>query len=458
MDKFFGLKEKGTTVRTEILAGITTFFAMAYIIFVNPSILSDPFNITGQADVAAGIRDSVFIATCIASFIGTILMGLYAKLPFAQAPGMGLNAYFAYTMVLTLGYTFGQSLAAVFISGILFIIITLVGLREAIVRAIPNNIKIAISAGIGLFITLIGLKNAGVVVGDDATLLALSNFSQWTDVSAAALLSLIGLMIIGVLYKLKVKGAIFLSIIASTVIGIPLGVTKLGGWSAAPLDFSSFFQYGWFKMDFAGLLKLNDGSLWTTVLSLLTVVIALSMVDMFDTIGTLLGTARKADMLRPDGTLPNMRKALLCDAVATTVGACVGTSTVTTYIESGTGVSEGGKTGLTSTVTAVLFLVALFFAPAVGIIPSAATAPALIFVGVLMLSAVKEIDFSDITEAIPAFLTVVMMPFSYSIATGIAFGLISHLVLKALTGKIKETSVITWVIALLFIIRFITVG
>lgn len=458
MEKFFGLKEKGTTVGTEIVAGITTFFAMAYIIFVNPNILSDPFNIMGQPELAASIADSVFIATCLAAFLGTILMGLYAKLPFAQAPGMGLNAYFAYTMVLTLGYSFSQSLAAVLISGVLFIIITVIGLREAIVKAIPANIKTAIAPGIGLFIALIGFKNAGIIVGSDATLVEMVNFTSWTPEAASAVLALIGLIIIGVLYKLNIKGAIFISIIATTIIGIPFGVTNLAGFGFAPPNMAAFAEHGLFNLDFGGLLNLYDGSVWSTILSLLTVVIALSLVDMFDTIGTLLGTARKANLLKPDGTLPNMQKALLCDSIATTVGACIGTSTVTTYIESGAGISEGGKTGLTSVVTAILFVIALFLAPFIGIIPSAATAPALIFVGVLMISAVKEIDFSDITETIPAFFTIVMMPFAYSIATGIAFGLISYVLLKVLTGRAKETNVITWVIALLFIVKYIFVG
>jgi len=458
LEKFFGIKEKGTTFETEIIAGITTFFAMAYIIFVNPSILSDPFNIMGQADTAAAVRDSVFIATCIASFVGTILMALYAKIPFAQAPGMGLNAYFAYTMVLTLGYSFSQSLAAVFISGVLFLLITIVGLREAIVRAIPNNIKIAISAGIGLFITLIGLKNAGIIVGDEATLVAMANFTEWTPEIAGATVAIIGLIIVGILYKLKVKGALFISIIISTIIGIPLGVTKISGFAVSLPNFAAFKEHGLFNFDFAGLLKLGDGSIWSTLLSLLTVVIALSLVDMFDTIGTLLGTARRANMLRPDGTLPNMKKALACDAIATIVGSCVGTSTVTTYVESSAGISEGAKTGLASLVTSLLFILALFLAPLVGIIPSAATAPALIFVGVLMISTIKEIEFVDMTEAIPAFLTIVMMPFAYSIATGIAFGLISYILLKVLTGKIKETNIITWVIALLFVVKFTLVG
>lgn len=458
LEKFFGLKEKGTTVGTEVIAGITTFFAMAYIVFVNPTILSDPFNIMGQADTAAAIRDSVFIATCIASFVGTILMALYAKIPFAQAPGMGLNAYFAYTMILTLGYTFSQSLAAVFISGVLFLIITIIGLREAIVKAIPDNIKIAISAGIGLFITLIGLKNAGIIVGNDATLVAMANFTEWTPEIAGAVVAIIGLIIVGILYKLKIKGALFISILASTIIGIPLGVTKISGFSFSLPNFAAFKEFGFLNLDFAGLLRLGDKNVWATVLSLVTVVIALSLVDMFDTIGTLLGTARKANMLKPDGTLPNMKKALSCDAIATIVGSCVGTSTVTTYVESSAGISEGAKTGLASLITSVLFIFALFLAPLVGIIPSAATAPALIFVGVLMIGSIQEIEFSDMTEAIPAFLTIVMMPFAYSIATGIAFGLISYILLKVLTGKIKETNIITWIIALLFIVKFAFVG
>ena len=454
MDRFFGLKQNGTTVRIEVIAGITTFFTMAYIIFVNPSILSAPFSIMGMEEVADGVRDSVFISTCLISFLATLMMGLYAKLPFALAPGMGLNAYFAFTVILTLGYTLSQGFAAVFISGILFIIITLVGLREAIVRAIPDGVKNAMAPGIGLFIALIGFKNAGIVVADDATFVTIVNFSRWTIDSSSATLAILGLVLVGVLYKFKVKGAIFFSILGTTCIGIPMGVTNLSGFQFAAPNFAAFKEYGFLNMDFAGLLNIEEGFV-AALLSLITVVIALAMVDMFDTVGTLIGTAKSAKMLSPDGTLPRMKQAMMCDSIATTAGACLGTSTVTTYVESGAGISEGGKTGLTAVTTSLLFVAALFLSPLIAVIPLAATAPALIIVGVLMMGSIKEIDFTDMTNAIPAFLTMVMMPFTYSIANGVAWGLIAHLLLKTFTGRFKETHVITWIIAALFVVRYL---
>ncbi|WP_346726788.1 NCS2 family permease [Feifania hominis] len=456
MDKFFGLKAHGTDAKTEVIAGITTFFTMAYILFVNPTTLTDPLYIMGDPN-ADRYKAAVFVATCLSAFIGTMLMAVYAKIPFAQAPGMGLNAYFAYTVMLGMGYTFSQALAAVFISGVLFILITLFGLREAIVKAIPKNLKVAISAGIGLFIAFIGFQNAGIIVNNDSVLLGLQNFSEWTPAAATALVALIGVLIIGVLYKLKVKGAIIIGIIATTIVGIPFGVTNLSGFTLSLPDFGSFFELTFFKMDFAGLLKPENG-FWGAVFNLVMVIIAFSMVDMFDTIGTLIGTAKKNNMLDEDGSMPRMKEALMCDAIATAAGACLGTSTVTTFVESSSGIAEGGRTGLTSFTTAILFLAALFLAPVVGIIPSAATAPALIIVGVLMLSSVKEIEFDDMTEAIPAFLTIAMMPFAYSIAIGIGFGVISYVLLKTFTGKFKDFSWVTVVIALMFVIRFMFIA
>lgn len=468
MEKYFKLKEHGTNVKTEVVAGLTTFITMAYIIFVNPDILSAPLFILKDPNAAA-IKASVFVATCIAAAIGTLIMGLYAKLPFAQAPGMGLNAFFAFTIVLGMGYSFNQALAAVFISGIIFIIITLVGLREEIVKAIPTNIKYAITAGIGLFIALIGFVNSNIIIDNSATLVQLIDFSKFGSADMYnetskltygmavnnAIVAIIGLLIIGVLMLLRVKGAILIGILAGTIVGIPFGVTNISNFGifSLPPDISPTL----FKMDFAGLLGIGSQNVLGVLFTALTVVIAFTLVDMFDTIGTLIGTGRKSGMIDKDGKLPRMEKALLADAVATTAGACLGTSTVTTYIESGAGISEGGKTGLTSVVTGVLFIAALFFAPLVGLVPAAATAPALIIVGVLMMGSIKNVEFDDLSEAIPAFLTIVLMPFTYSIATGIAAGLIAYPVMKLFTGKAKEVHPIVYVLAILFIIRFAVV-
>lgn len=457
MEKFFKIKEAGSTVKIEIMAGFTTFFAMAYIIFVNPTILSDPLFIKG-AENAQKVKDSVFIATCISAAIGTLLMAFYAKLPFAQAPGMGLNAFFAYTVVLGIGYTFDQALGIVLVSGILFIIITIIGLRELICKSIPANVRIAISAGIGLFIAFIGMLNSGIIVKNDATTVALANFTEWNSATAGALLTIIGLVITGVLMKLKVKGSILISIFITAIIGIPIGVTNLSGFSFKMPDFAAWAEFGAGRC-FSGFSDLFlKGDFWGAVVSAVMIIITFSMVDMFDTIGTLLGTASKAGMIDKDGNMPGMKKALMCDAVATAVGAMLGTSTVTTYVESSTGVSQGGRTGLTSLVTGVLFILALVLFPIVGIIPSSATAPAFIIVGVMMLSSVKELDLSDMSEAIPAFLTIVMMPFAYSIATEIAAGIISYVVIKTCCGKIKETTPVAWGIAVLFIIKFVLMG
>lgn len=450
MDKYFGIKAAKSSVRTEILAGITTFFTMAYIIFVNPDILSATTSDPGK------YWGPIFIATCLAAAIGTLMMGLYARIPFAQAPGMGLNAFFAFSVATVYGYN--GALAAVLISGIIFIIITLIGVREAIVKAIPHNLKMAISAGIGLFIAFVGMKNAGIIVNDEATFVTFASFSLKQDVFPfAPLLALIGVVIIAILYFLKVKGAILIGIIACTLIGIPMGITTLPEsitTAGVAQSFRDWTQLSLFRLDFGALMG-DAAGIFAGVLTIVTVVISFTMVDMFDTIGTLIGTAKQADMLDENGNLPRMRQALLCDAVATTAGACMGTSTVTTYIESGSGISEGGKTGLTSLTTGILFIIALILAPLAGIVPSAATAPALIIVGVLMMANLKDINFKDMTEAVPAFLTMVMMPLTYSIATGIGVGLISYVLIKLFTGKIKDLHIISIIIAALFVVKFI---
>ena len=444
LESFFKLSENNTNVRTEMIAGITTFITMAYIIIVNPSIL----HLTGMD------FQSVFVATCIASAIGTLIMGLYANLPFAQAPGMGLNAFFTFSVVIGMHYTWEEALAAVFISGLLFIVITLTSIREKIVDALPHNLKLAISGGIGLFIALIGLKSGGIVVGNADTLVAFGKF-----IEPGPLLTIIGISITAILMARKVKGSILIGILATTIIGFPLGITNGIAFNKI---FSSHISLAptFMKMNFGGLLNHTSGNiagagLMGAFISIIMVVLTFSLVDLFDTIGTLVGTAQKANMLDKDGKVKNMSKALLSDAVATTVGAVLGTSTVVTYVESTAGISEGGRTGLTSVVVGILFLLSLFFGNLVGIVPGQATAPALIIVGVLMMGSVTKIDFTDFTEALPAFFTIAIMPFTYSIANGIAAGLIFYPIVKIATGRHKEVHPIVYVLAVLFIIRFV---
>ncbi len=426
MNEFFKLKENNTTVKQEVIAGITTFMTMAYILIVNPSILA-----------AAGMDPgAVFTATVVSSIVATLIMGLYAKLPFAQAPGMGLNAFFAYTIVLQMGYSFEFALTAVFLEGIIFILLTIFNVREAIVDSIPANIKKAISVGIGLFIALLGLEAAGVIQ-TGATILQLGDITSGTG-----LLAIIGILITGILVARKVKGALFLGMIITTIIGIPMGVIDLPKqiMSMPPSMADTFL-----KFDFSNVFSFD----------MVIVLFTLLFMDMFDTIGTLVGVATKANMLDENGKVPNIKKALFADAIGTTVGACLGTSTVSTYVESASGVAEGGRTGLTAVSTAFMFFLALFFSPLFGVISSAVTASALVIVGLFMMETVKEIDFSDYTEAIPAFLTIIMMPFAYSIAEGIAFGIISYVVIKLFSGKRKEISITTYIIAIVFILKFV---
>ncbi len=431
MDKFFRLKENNTNVKTEVVAGITTFMTMAYILIVNPSILS-----------AAGMdQGAVFTATAVSAIIGTLIMGLYAKLPFAQAPGMGLNAFFAFTVVLGMGYSYQFALTAVLLEGLIFILLTIFNVREAIVDSIPANIKKAISVGIGLFIALIGLEGAGIVVhpADGGTIVSLGNI-----VSGPGLLAIIGIVITGILVARKVKGALFLGMLITAIIGIPMGVTPIPDSivSMPPSISSTFMQFEWhniFSFD------------------MVIVLFTLLFMDMFDTIGTLVGVATKAKMLDENGKVPNIKKALFADAIGTTVGACLGTSTVSTFVESAAGVAEGGRTGLTAVSTAVMFGIALFFAPLFGVITPAVTASALVIVGLFMIETIKEIDLEDYTEAVPAFLTIIMMPFAYSISDGIVFGVISYIALKLFTGKYKDISFTTVIIAIVFVLKFILV-
>lgn len=428
MEKFFKLKENNTDAKTEFIAGLTTFMTMAYILIVNPSILS-----------AAGMdQGAVFTATALSAVIATLIMGLYAKLPFAQAPGMGLNAFFAYTIVIQMGYSFEFALTAVLLEGIIFILLTIFNVREAIVDSIPKGIKNAISVGIGLLIALIGLEGAGIVVHTDGgTIVSLGNI-----VSGSGLLAIIGLLITSVLIAKNVKGALFIGMIITAIIGIPMGITPMPSKiiSMPPSIAPTFF-----KFDFHNIFSLD------MVIALFT----LLFMDMFDTIRTLVGVATKAKMLDKDGKVPNIKKALFSDAVGTTLGACLGTSTVSTFVESASGVAEGGRTGLTAVSTAFMFFLALFFAPLFAVITPAVTASALVLVGLFMIEPIKEIDLHDFTEAIPAFLTIIMMPFAYSISDGIVFGVISYIILKLFTGKRKEISLTTVILGLVFLLKFL---
>ena len=426
LERTFKLKEHQTDTKTEVLAGITTFMTMAYILIVNPLILSD-----------AGMDfGAVFTATALASIVATLVMAFYANYPFALAPGMGLNAFFAYGIVLGMGYSWQMALAAVFIEGLIFILLTMLNVREAIVRSIPINLKHAVSVGIGLFIAFIGLSNAGVVVPYEATIVTLGDMT-----SPSALMALIGLIVTGILLAKNVKGALLIGIFITTLIGLPLGLTQLPGniMSAPPSLAPVFLQF-----DFSRLFSLD----------MLVILFTLLFVDMFDTLGTLVGVADKADMLDEEGHLPKAKQALFADAVGTTAGACLGTSTVTTYVESAAGVAEGGRTGLTALSTAGMFVIALLFSPLFIMIPGAATAPALILVGLFMMSPIKKINMEDFTESIPAFMTIIMMPLTYSIADGIVFGMVSYTALKILTGKMKDVSGIMIVLSILFIIKF----
>jgi AGZA family xanthine/uracil permease-like MFS transporter len=430
LDRLFKLEEHNTTVKTEIIAGLTTFMTMAYIIIVNPNILG-----------AAGMpKEAVMVATVISAAFATLIMGFLANYPFALAPGMGLNAFFTYTVVLTMGLSWQAALAAVFISGIIFILITVTGIRTIIVNAIPLSLKRAVSAGIGLFIALIGFANAEIIVANEATLVGLADNLTKPN----TLLALIGLVIIGILMSRQVKGSILLGIIITTIIGIPMGVVSIPeGFSPFALKFN-LETFGAFTKGFPELMNFG----------MINVILAFTFVDLFDTIGTLVGTGARAGMLDEEGNLPKAGKALMADSLGTTFGAILGTSTVTTYVESTAGIVEGGKTGLTAVTVAVLFLASLFISPLVLLVPGAATAPALIIVGVLMMGAITDIDFDDFTEAFPAFMTVAMMPFAYSIAEGIAAGLIIYPVTKLVAGRSEEVHPAIYVLALLFLARY----
>jgi AGZA family xanthine/uracil permease-like MFS transporter len=422
LEKLFKLKENKTDVRTEVIAGITTFMTMAYIIFVNPDILS-----------ATGMPfGAVMTATVVAAGITTILAGLMSNYPYALASGMGLNAFFAFTVAAKAGWQ--AALGVVFLSGVVFLILSLTGAINVIDAAIPQTLKRAVGVGIGLFIALIGAINGGFIQGSDATLITRGNLTD-----KGTLLAIIGLLVIGILMSLKVRGSMLIGILVTTLIGIPMGVTNItGSIIGKPDSLAPIFM----KMDIKGALGLGFMTIF-----------AFWFVDVFDTIGTLMGTASRANMLDEKGQLPKIKEAMTADAIGTCLGAALGTSTVTTYVESSAGIAEGGRTGLTAVVTGLLFLVSLIFAPLAGMIPSQATAPALIIVGVLMMLPVREIDWSDFTEALPAFMTIIMMPFAYSISDGIATGFIIYPIVKLATGKGKEIHWLVYVLAVLSVVH-----
>ena len=449
LEKLFHLKENNTTVRTEVIAGITTFMTMAYILAVNPNLLS-----------ASGMdATAVLIATCLASFIGTLAMALLANYPFALAPGMGLNAYFAFTVCGTMGYSWKVALVAVFIEGIIFIVLSLTNVREAVFNAIPMSLKKGVGAGIGLFIAFIGLQGAHIVVDNSSTLLSYVDFREnWHTEGICALLALIGLLLTAVLYIKKIKGSILIGILATWILGMlcqAAGIYQVdvetGFYSLYPsLALTDFSKIGetfgqCFTADFSGV----------GVLNFIVVLLSFLFVDMFDTIGTLIGVSDKAGMLDKAGKLPRVKQALLADAIATSAGAVLGTSTTTTFVESSAGVGAGARTGLASVTTGLLFLLAIFFAPVFTAIPGFATAPALIFVGFLMVSAIVKIDFEDMSEAVPAYLCLIAMPLMYSIAEGIAIGVISYVIINLVCKKAKKITPLMYVLAVLFICKYI---
>ncbi len=449
MEKFFKLKENGTTVRTEFVAGITTFMTMAYILAVNPSILS-----------ASGMDpNAVLTATALASFIGCLCMALFANYPFALAPGLGLNAYFAYTICGSMGYSWQFALLAVFVEGLVFIVLSLTNVREAIFNAIPMQLKKGVSVGIGLFCAFIGLQNSGLVTDNASTLVGFINFREsFSTTGISALLAIVGLFIISVLYVKRVKGAMLIGILITWIIGIICELTGIyqvtpdaGFYSLIPS--LSSYNIGAIGQTFAQCF--NFAEIDFNIVDFIIIMLSFLFVDMFDTLGTLIGVANKANMLDENGKLPKIKQALMADAVATSIGAVLGTSTTTTFVESSSGVSEGGRTGLASVVTGCLFLISLIFAPVFTTIPSFATAPALIFVGFLMISAVVEINFSDLTESIPAYLCLLSMPLFYSISDGISVGVISYVVINLFAGKGKKVKPLMYILAVLFVLKYI---
>ncbi len=426
LEKLFGFNPKETTVRTEIMAGITTFLTMAYILAVNPNILGE----TGMD------KGALFTTTVLMAALPTIFMALYAKLPLALAPGMGLNAFFAYTVCLVMGYSWQFALTAVFLEGLVFLLLTVTNLREKIVDVIPNGLKNAIGAGIGLYIAFIGLKSADIVVNNDATLVALGDIT-----TGSALLGAIGIIITGFLLVKNVKGALLFGILITTLIGIPLGVTKIDGvFSIPPSIEPIFMQFEW-------------DNIFTK--DMLIIVFTFLFVDLFDCIGTVIGVTNRAGMVKADGKIPRLKEIFMVDSISTAAGAMMGTSTVAVYVESAAGVNEGGRSGLTAFATGICFLLALFFAPLFLAIPAAATTPVLVLVGLMMMSSVTKIDFNDYAEAIPAFICVLLMPLTYSISEGIVLGHLSYIFINLLSGNFKKMTIGMYILAAFFLIKFL---
>lgn len=452
LNNFFGIEAAGSAIRTEIIAGVTTFFAMCYIVVVNPNMMLD-----FAGEFAPHIWNAIFIGGILAAVIGTLLMAFVAKLPFAQAAGMGLNSFFFVSFILpnidNIEEGYGAGLAIILISGIIFLILSATGLRKKIAVALPDVLKKAIPAGIGLFIAFIGLKNSGLVIANQYTFVSLANFTVFST-AAGALVAFVGLLVIAILGHYKVKGNIIIGILSSTILFYLVTWTAPDFGDIVSVDaFGDFFKYGILNLNFGAAF----GTTFATILSAIMLVITFALVDMFDTVGTLYATCSEADMLDENGNPLRMEKAMLCDSIATVSGALIGTSTVTTYVESAAGVSEGGRTGLTSVVTAFFLLICMFFSPLAAVIPAAATAPALIYVGVLMLKGIRKVNFDDITLAVPAFLTIIMMPLTYSIANGIGIGALSYVIIRLCTRKFTKEDIIVAIIAVLFTLKFIFV-
>ena len=426
LNKLFGFDKKKHNIRTEILAGVTTFLTMSYILAVNPAMFS-------ELDMPVG---AVFTATALAAIIGSLVMAFWGKLPFGLAPGMGLNAFFVYTVCLGMGYSWQFALTAVFLEGLLFILMTITNIREAIVNAIPINLRYAIGAGIGLFIAFIGMQNSGIIINNQSTLVSLGDIT-----SGSALLAIIGLLVTGFLYVKNVRGAMLIGILLTTLIGIPMGITEFRGIMSYPESIDAIFC----KMQWDNIFTLD----------MVIVVFTFLFIDMFDTVGTLIGVCTRAGMVNKDGKIDRLNKAFMADAIATTAGAVLGTSTTTTYVESATGVSQGGRTGLTAFVIGCCFAITLFFSPLFLSIPSAATAPVLIIVGLLMMEPIRNIDFGDYTESIPAFVCMITMPMAYSISDGILISMIIYVILNMCCGKFKKISVAMYILAILFILKYI---
>ncbi len=449
LEKFFHLKQNNTTVKTEVIAGITTFMTMAYILAVNPSILS-----------ASGMdKNAVLMATAISAFIGTLIMALYANYPFALAPGLGLNAYFAYTVCGTMGYSWQIALFAVFVEGLIFIVLSLTNIREAIFNAIPLQLKKGVSVGIGLFVAFIGLQGGYIVANSDSTLVTIVNFREnFSTVGISAILAILGTILIAILYSKRVKGSILIGIILTWGLGMICEATGIYTVDVENGFYSLFPAWSTFDLTAIGSTFgqcFNAEFSAIKPLEFFAIIFAFLFVDMFDTLGTLIGVANKANMLDENGRLPKIREALFADAVATSAGAILGTSTTTTFVESSAGVSEGARTGLASVVTGFLFLLSVFLSPVFCAIPGFATAPALIFVGFLMVTSVAEIDFDDLTEAVPAYLCLIAMPLLYSISEGIAFGVISYVIINLVTGKSKKITPLMYVLAVLFVLKYV---